>query len=79
MGIVLMDLFKAYDCIPYDLLIAKLTTYGFANSSLQVIYSYLSGRKRRAKIGSTCSDWLDIASGVPQGSIIGSQLQHLYK
>ena len=31
MGMVFMDLYKAYDCLPQDLLLAKLTTYGFQN------------------------------------------------
>ena len=33
-GTVLMDLSKAYDCIPHDLIIAKLSAYGVDNFSL---------------------------------------------
>ena len=40
-GGVLMDLSKAFHCIPHDLLIAKLFTYGFDKMSLKYIYSYL--------------------------------------
>ena len=32
-----MDLSKAYDCLPHDLLIAILEAYGFDNDSLQLI------------------------------------------
>ena len=68
---VLMDLSKAYDCITHDLLIAKLAPYGFDHCSLLLIYSYLSNRKQRIKVGSEFSDWLEIKSGVPQGSVLG--------
>ena len=44
-GILLADLIKAFDCISYDLLIAKLNDYGFSKLSLNLIYDYLSGRK----------------------------------
>ena len=38
-GTILMDLCKAYDCIPHDLLIAKLEACGFERSSLRFIKS----------------------------------------
>ncbi len=70
-GMVLMDLSKAYDCLPHDLLIAKLAAYGFGQHSLLLIHSYLSNRKQRVKVGSEFSEWLGIKSGVPQGSVLG--------
>ena len=75
---VLMDLSKAFDCLPYDLLIAKLEAYGFGMNCLRFIHSYLSGRKQRVKIGSTHTDWLDIVSGVPQSSVLGPLLYNIY-
>ena len=40
-GAVLMDLFKAFDTINHELLVAKLHAYGFSNDSLKLLYSYL--------------------------------------
>ena len=43
-GALLMDLSKAFDCIDYELLIAKLNAYGFGREALKMIHSYLTGR-----------------------------------
>ena len=44
-GVVLIDLSKAFDCIPHDLLIAKMHAYGFSIDSLKIFFSYLKGKK----------------------------------
>ena len=64
-----MDLSRAYDCLPQDLLIAELEAYGFRMNSLRLICSCLSARKQRVEISSTYSSWLDVTSGVPQSSM----------
>ena len=51
-----MDLSTAYDCIPHNLLISKLTAYGFDYYSLLLIHSYLSNRKQPVKMRSEFSD-----------------------
>ena len=47
---VLMDVYKAFDCIPHDLLIAKLYAYGFSEKSAVFLYSYLKRKKQNVKI-----------------------------
>ena len=51
-----MDLSKAYDCLPRDLLIAKLEAYGLDNGSLNLLLDYLCFRKQRTTVGSANSN-----------------------
>ena len=75
---VLMDLSKAVDCLNYDLLLAKLEAYGFSKGALQLILSYLNGRKQRVKVNGFFSTWIVTSAGVPQGSVVGPLLFNIY-
>lgn len=71
MDTVLIDLSKAYDCIPYDLLITKLAAYGLENSSPIFIFIYQT-EELRFRINNSLSDYVTIFLRVSQCSILGS-------
>ena len=68
---LLTDLSKAFDCLPHDLLIAKLHAYGCDLPSLKLLNSYLRNRHQHGKINNLYSSNAEILFGVPQGSILG--------
>ena len=71
---VLTDVSKAFACLPHQLLIAKLSAYGFDMKSIAFISAQLKNRKQKTKIGSTFSECLIILFGVPHCSILGPLL-----
>ena len=70
-GAVLMNLSKAFDCVPHDLLIAKLHAYGLSFDTVTFLNSYLKDGKQNVRINNIFSVFQNIFSGVPKGSILG--------
>ena len=77
-GALLTDLSKAFDCLPHDLIIGKLNSYGFNLTALNLIHNYLTKRKQRTNINHSYNSWEDILFGVPQGSILGPILFNIF-
>ena len=76
-GAALTDLSKAFDCIPHNLLIAKLAAHRLDLNALALIFTYLKNRKQSVRINYTHSSIGNRISGVPQGSIVGPILFNL--
>ena len=66
----LTDLSKAFNCLPHDLLVAKLEAYGLDTKTLKLMLSYLSGRKQCVKIRKSFSLLKSILFDIPHGSIL---------
>ena len=77
-GALLTNLSKAFDCLPRDLLVAKLYAYRFDLKSVTLVHSYLTGRKQRVKIDHIYSSWEKIYFGDLQGSVLGPLLFNIF-
>ena len=62
-----MDLSKAFDCIPHDLLIDKFYAYGLSEETTAFFNSYLKGRAQWVRIDEILSSLQVLISGLPKG------------
>lgn len=75
---VAVDLSKAFDSINHNLILAKLKAYGSPPSALNLISSYLLGRRQQVKLSGVCSSYSEVMVGVPQESLLGPLLFNIY-
>ena len=77
-GVIIMDLSKAFDSLNHELLLTKFKAYGLDSNSATFMKSYLTKRLQRCKINNSFSEWGKVLIGVPQGSILGPLVFNIF-
>ncbi len=69
-----LDFQKAFDSLPHEKLLSKLAAYGISGNIAGLIRNFLTNRRQRVIVENGKSEWANVMSGIPQGSILGPTL-----
>ena len=69
--IIYIEYRKAFDTVHHGRLFDKLKSYGVDEKITRWVKEFLSQRRMRVGVQGSFSEWIDVLSGVPQGSVLG--------
>ena len=78
MDIIYLDFSKAFDKVPYKQLLSKIKSFGIEGKLFNWLEDWLNNRMQRVVLNGESSNWQDVLSGIPQGSVIGPLLFLIY-
>ncbi|PJE77527.1 hypothetical protein CI610_03548 [invertebrate metagenome] len=78
LDVIYMDFMKAFDKVPHQRLLKKLTGYGISQKIVKWIEDFLSNRCQRVIVKGKSSKTYPVISGIPQGSVLGPILFVIY-